>query len=295
MMAIKSRAVSLRPSVAPNPLPRERGATSLPSWRTPLGYSCGIACLLAVLVTGPLGSTASALPVVSFDTITIDTGTIPGYIWGVSNTTPIFVTATFNVASGTGGIPLTWGLDANFAWAMSGTTWSGGVAPSSSLQTTGSITATTPGFLFAPIIPLNATVVSNTATITEDASVNIGDTQFGAQDVTLASNTSSTIATIQMQIAPDVRYGTYTFTFDDNPAIYGFSSNNPPNFDPIPYTNGGGVITVVPEPATVGVLAGMAVAGAGYTALRWRRRRHHGGLLADGDESQPEGEAAQGV
>ena len=295
MMAIKSRAVSLRPSVAPNPLPTERGATSLPSWRTPLGYCCGIACLLAVLVTGPLGSTASALPVVSFQNITIDTGTIPGYFWGVSNTTPIFVTATFNVASGTGGIPLTWGLDANFAWAMSGTTWSGGVAPSSSLQTTGSITATTSGFLFAPISPLNATVVSNTATLTEDANINIGDTQFGAQDVTLASNTSSTIATVQLRIAPDVRYGTYTFTFDDNPAIYGFSTNVPPDFDPIPYTNGGGLITVVPEPATAGVLAGMAVAGAGYIALRWRRRRHNGGLLADGDESQPEGEAARAV
>jgi hypothetical protein len=250
---------------------------------------------LAVLVTGPLGSTASALPVVSFENITIDTGTIPGYIWGVSNTTPIFVTATFNVASGTGGIPLTWGLDANFAWSMSGTTWSGGPAPSSSLQTTGSIRATTPGFLFAPISPLNATVVSNTATLTEDANVNIGDTQFGAQDVTLASNTSSTIATVQLRIAPDVRYGTYTFTFDDNPALYGFSTNNPPDFDPIPYTNGGGLITVVPEPATAGVLAGMAVAGAGYIALRWRRRRHNGGLLADGDESQPEGEAARGV
>ena len=295
MMAIKSRAVSLRPSVAPNPLPTERGATSLPSWRTPLGYCCGIACLLAVLVTGPLGSTASALPVVSFQNITIDTGTIPGYVWGVSNTTPIFVTATFNVASGTGGIPLTWGLDANFAWAMSGTTWSGGVAPSSSLQTTGLITATTSGFLFGPISPLNATVVSNTATLTEDANVNIGDTQFGAQDVTLASNTSSTIATVQLRIAPDVRYGTYTFTFDDNPAIYGFSTNVPPDFDPIPYTNGGGLITVVPEPATAGVLAGMAVAGVGYIALRWRRRRHNGGLLADGDESQPEGEAARGV
>ena len=295
MTTIKSRAVSLRPSVAPNPLPTEHGATSVPSWRTPLGYCCGIACLLAVLVTGPLGSTASALPVVSFQNITIDTGTIPGYVWGVSNTTPIFVTATFNVASGTGGIPLTWGLDANFAWAMSGTTWSGGVAPSSSLQTTGSITATTSGFLFAPISPLNATVVSNTATLTEDANINIGDTQFGAQDVTLASNTSSTIATVQLRIAPDVRYGTYTFTFDDNPAIYGFSTNVPPDFDPIPYTNGGGLITVVPEPATAGVLAGMAVAGAGYIALRWRRRRHNGGLLADGDESQPEGEAARGV
>ena len=295
MTTIKSRAVSLRPSVAPNPLPTERGATSLPSWRAPLGYCCGIACLLAVLVTGPLGSTASALPVVSFQNITIDTGTIPGYVWGVSNTTPIFVTATFNVASGTGGIPLTWGLDANFAWAMSGTTWSGGVAPSSSLQTTGSIRATTPGFLFAPISPLNATVVSNTATLTEDANVNIGDTQFGAQDVTLASNTSSTIATVQLRIAPDVRYGTYTFTFDDDPAIYGFSTNVPPDFDPIPYTNGGGLITVVPEPATAGVLAGMAVAGAGYIALRWRRRRRDRGLLADGDESKPEGEAARGV
>ena len=295
MTTIKSRAVSLRPSVAPNPRRPEHGATSVPSWRTPLGYCCGIACLLAVLVTGPLGSTASALPVVSFENITIDTGTIPGYIWGVSNTTPIFVTATFNVASGTGGIPLTWGLDANFAWAMSGTTWSGGVAPSSSLQTTGSITATTSGFLFAPISPLNATVVSNTATLTEDANVNIGDTQFGAQDVTLASNTSSTIATVQLRIAPDVRYGTYTFTFDDNPAIYGFSTNVPPDFDPIPYTNGGGLITVVPEPATAGVLAGMAVAGAGYIALRWRRRRRDRGLLADGDESQPEGEAARAV
>ena len=295
MTTIKSRAVSLRPSAAPNPRRPEHGATSVPSWRTPLGYCCGIACLLAVLVTGPLGSTASALPVVSFQNITIDTGTIPGYFWGVSNTTPIFVTATFNVASGTGGIPLTWGLDANFAWAMSGTTWSGGVAPSSSLQTTGSITATTSGFLFAPISPLNATVVSNTATLTEDANVNIGDTQFGAQDVTLASNTSSTIATVQLRIAPDVRYGTYTFTFDDNPAIYGFSTNVPPDFDPIPYTNGGGLITVVPEPATAGVLAGMAVAGVGYIALRWRRRRHNGGLLADGDESQPEGEAARGV
>ena len=275
MTTIKSRAVSLRPSVAPNPLPTEHGATSVPSWRTPLGYCCGIACLLAVLVTGPLGSTASALPVVSFQNITIDTGTIPGYVWGVSNTTPIFVTATFNVASGTGGIPLTWGLDANFAWAMSGTTWSGGVAPSSSLQTTGLITATTSGFLFAPISPLNATVVSNTATLTEDANVNIGDTQ--------------------LRIAPDVRYGTYTFTFDDNPAIYGFSTNVPPDFDPIPYTNGGGLITVVPEPATAGVLAGMAVAGAGYIALRWRRRRRDRGLLADGDESKPEGEAARGV
>ena len=295
MTTIKSRAVSLRPSAAPNPRRPEHGATSVPSWRTPLGYCCGIACLLAVLVTGPLGSTASALPVVSFQNITIDTGTIPGYFWGVSNTTPIFVTATFNVASGTGGIPLTWGLDANFAWAMSGTTWSGGVAPSSSLQTTGSIRATTPGFLFAPISPLNATVVSNTATLTEDANVNIGDTQFGAQDVTLASNTSSTIATVQLRIAPDVRYGTYTFTFDDNPAIYGFSTNVPPDFDPIPYTNGGGLITVVPEPATAGVLAGMAVAGAGYIALRWRRRRRDRGLLADGDESQPEGEAARAV
>jgi hypothetical protein len=295
MTTIESCAVSLRPSVAPNPPRPEHGATSVPSWRTPLGYCCGIACLLAVLVTGPLGSTASALPVVSFQNITIDTGTIPGYVWGVSNTTPIFVTATFNVASGTGGIPLTWGLDANFAWSMSGTTWSGGVAPSSSLQTTGSITATTLGYLFQPISPLNATVVSNTATLTEDANVNIGDTQFGAQDVTLAPNTSSTIATIQMQIAPDVRYGTYSFTFDANPAVYGFSSNNPPDFDPIPYTNGGGLITVVPEPATAGVLAGMAVAGAGYTALRWRRQRRDRGLLADGDESQPEGEAARGV
>jgi hypothetical protein len=294
MMAIKSRAVSLRPSVGPNPLPTERGATSLPSWRTPLGYCCGIACLLAVLVTGPLGSTASALPVVSFDTITIDTGTIPGYIWGVSNTTPIFVTATFNVASGTGGIPLTWGLDANFAWAMSGTTWSGGPAPSSSLQTTGSITATTLGYLFEPVKPLNATVVSNTVTLTEDANVNVGSTSFS--DVTLAPNTSSTIATIQLRIAPDVRYGTYTFTFDDNPALgYGFSTNNPPDFDPIPYTNGGGVITVVPEPATVGVLAGMAVAGAGYTALRWRRRRRDRGLPVDGNAIHPEGEAARGV
>ena len=295
MTTIKSRAVSLRPSVAPNPLPTERGATSLPSWRTPLGYCCGIACLLAVLVTGPLGSTASALPVVSFQNITIDTGTIPGYVWGVSNTTPIFVTATFNVASGTGGIPLTWGVDANFAWAMSGTTWSGGPAPSSSLQTTGSITATSLGYLFAPISPLNATVVSNTVTLTEDANVNIGDTQFGNQTVTLASNTSSTIATIQLQIAPDVRYGTYTFTFDDNPAIYGFSTKFPPDFEPIPYTNGGGLITIVPEPATAGVLAGMAVAGAGYIALRWRRRRHNGGLLADDNTIQPEGEAARGV
>jgi hypothetical protein len=137
-------------------------------------------------------------------------------------------------------------------------------------------------------------VVSNTATLTEDANVNIGDTQFGAQDVTLASNTSSTIATVQFQIAPNVRYGTYTFTFDDNPAVYGFASNNPPDFEPIPYTNGGGLITVVPEPATAAVLAGMAVAGAGYTALRWLRRRQTGGPLADGDESQPEGEAARG-
>lgn len=295
MMAIKSRAVSLPLSAAPNPPRADRRATSLPSWRTPLGYCWGIACLLAVLVTGPLGSTASALPVVSFQNITIDTGTIPGYVWGVSNTTPIFVTATFNVASGTGGIPLTWGLDASFAWAMSGTTWSGGVAPSSSLQTTGSIRATTPGYLFSPISPLNATVVSNTATITEDANVNIGDTQFGAQDVTLASNTSSTIATVQLRIAPDVRYGTYSFTFDDSPAIYGFSSNNPPDFDAIPYTNGGGLITVVPEPATVGVLAGMAVAGAGYTALRWRRRRRDRGLPVDGNAIHPEGEAARGA
>jgi hypothetical protein len=295
MMANTSRGVIAGTSVAPNSLPPGCLSPPSPRWWAPVGWCCGIACLLAVLLTGPLGSTASALPVVSFQNITIDTGTIPGYVWGVSNTTPIFVTATFNVASGTGGIPLTWGLDANFAWSMSGTTWSGGVAPSSSLQTTGSITATTPGYLFQPISPLNATVVSNTATLTEDANVNIGDTQFGAQDVTLASNTSSTIATVQFQIAPNVRYGTYTFTFDDNPAVYGFASNNPPDFEPIPYTNGGGLITVVPEPATAGVLAGMAVAGAGYTALRWRRRRRDRGLLADGDESQPEGEAARGV
>jgi hypothetical protein len=295
MMANTSRGVIAGTSVAPNSLPHGCLSPPSPRWWAPVGWCCGIACLLAVLLTGPLGSTASALPVVSFQNITIDTGTIPGYVWGVSNTTPIFVTATFNVASGTGGIPLTWGLDANFAWSMSGTTWSGGVAPSSSLQTTGSITATTPGYLFQPISPLNATVVSNTATLTEDANVNIGDTQFGAQDVTLASNTSSTIATVQFQIAPNVRYGTYTFTFDDNPAVYGFASNNPPDFEPIPYTNGGGLITVVPEPATAGVLAGMAVAGAGYTALRWRRRRRDRGLLADGDESQPEGEAARGV
>ena len=283
MMANTSRGVIAGTSVAPNSLPPGCLSPPSPRWWAPVGWCCGIACLLAVLLTGPLGSTASALPVVSFQNITIDTGTIPGYVWGVSNTTPIFVTATFNVASGTGGIPLTWGLDANFAWSMSGTTWSGGVAPSSSLQTTGSITATTPGYLFQPISPLNATVVSNTATLTEDANVNIGDTQFGAQDVTLASNTSSTIATVQFQIAPNVRYGTYTFTFDDNPAVYGFASNNPPDFEPIPYTNGGGLITVVPEPATAGVLAGMAVAGAGYTALRWRRRRRDRGLLADGD------------
>ena len=295
MMVIKNRTLPLPAATAGNSLPPERLFPVTTLWRAPLGWCCGIACLLAVLVTGPLGSTASALPVVSFENITIDTGTIPGYVWGVSNTTPIFVTATFNVASGTGGIPLTWGLDANFAWTMSGTTWSGGPAPSSSLQTTGSITATTPGFLFAPISPLNATVVSNTATLTEDANVNIGDTQFGAQDVTLASNTSSTIATVQFRIAPDVRYGTYTFTFDDNPAIYGFATNNPPDFEPIPYTNGGGLITVVPEPATVGVLAGMAVAGAGYTALRGRRRRRDRGLPADDITIPPEGEAARGV
>jgi hypothetical protein len=294
MMAIKIRSRPLRSATERSSLPVERFSVATALWLAPVAWCCGIACLLAVLVSGPLGSTASALPVVSFDNITIDTGTIPGYVWGVSNTTPILVMATLNVASGTGGIPQTWGLDANFAWSMSGTTWSGGVAPSSSLQTTGSIRATTPGYLFAPISPLNATVVSNTATLTEDANVNIGDTQFGAQDVTLASNTSATIATVQFRIAPDVRYGTYTVTFDDNPAIYGFATNNAPDFEPIPYTNGGGLITVVPEPATAAVLAGMAVAGAGYTALRWLRRRQTGGPLADGDESQPEGEAARG-
>jgi hypothetical protein len=293
MMANTSRGVIAGTSVAPNSLPPGCLSPPSPRWWAPVGWCCGIACLLAVLLTGPLGSTASALPVVSFNNITIDSGTIPGYVWGVSNTTPILVTATFNVASGTGGIPQTWGVDANFAWSMSGTTWSGGVAPNSSLQTTGSINAITTGFLFEPVKPLNATVVSNTATLTEDANVNVGSTSFS--DVTLAPNTSSTIATIELRIAPDVRYGTYTFTFDDNPALYGFSTNNAPDFDPIPYLSGGGIITLVPEPATVALLAGTAVAGAGYTALRWRRRRRDRGLPADGDASHPQGEAARGI
>ena len=296
MMAIKSRAVSLRPSVAPNPLPTERGATSLPSWRTPLGYCCGIACLLAVLLTGPLGPSASASTVVQFDDITIDTGTIPGYIPGV---TAVPLVATLRVTQ-SGSSFNTEGFTTQFSWSSSGLLWSGSTLTNEYLTTSGTTAVfnkvAEPGFLFQPVAPTGALVTPsaplNTNTRTFDINSNIAGPNTPAFSVPLVS---STMATIGFTINPDVRSGQFVFTFLSNTTQFGFTEADSGDFDIIPFTNGGGLITVVPEPATAGVLAGMAVAGAGYIALRWRRRRHDRGLLADDNTIHPEGEAARGV
>lgn len=295
MMAIKSRAVALRPSVDPNALAPDRLSPPANRWRAPVVWCCGIACLLAVLLTGPLGPSASASTVVQFDDITIDTGTIPGYIPGV---TAVPLVATLRVTQ-SGSSFNTEGFSTQFSWSSSGLLWSGSTLANEYLTTSGTTAVfnkvAEPGFLFQPVAPTGALVTPsaplNTNTRTFDINSNVAGPNTPAYSVPLVS---STMATIGFTINPDVRSGQFVFTFLSNTTQFGFTEADSGDFDVIPFTNGGGMITVVPEPAAAAMLVSMAVAGAGYTALRWRRRRRDGGLPDDGHASHAEGEAARG-
>jgi hypothetical protein len=215
--------------------------------------SCGVAMLHTPLV---------ATPLVSFPTYTSPTE--------MDGTNPQLITLTLST-SGTDSFD-TLAFDTVLNWTVTGTTWSGNpITPD--LLTLSNFSVLANGDLFAPLnapTPLTATVTNNSSTSVGQANFIIlsnGDINTGVPYQT------SPIGTVDFTVDADVRTATFSLAFSSNPNFSFFTE--PTTFDPVPFANGGGSISVVPEPASLVGAVGLSVMGGtlAASALRMRRRR----------------------
>lgn len=205
-------------------------------------------------------SSLVATPVVSFPTYTSPTemdGTNPQVITLTMSTTG---TDSFN----------TEGMSGRFTWTASGSTWSGNpIAPS--MLTISNINVSSVGDLFQPLTPVPTLVAQPPnganfdilpASILPTPGVPYGD---------------SAIGTIDFTVGADVRSATFTISFTENPSFSFFNDVSNPSTG-VPFSNGGGSITVVPEPMGFGNTAGLAALSTllGTSAWRLKRRRAAG-------------------
>ena len=217
---------------------------------------CGVATLHMPLVAEPL---------VSFPTYTSPTE--------MDGTNPQVITLTLST-SGTDSFN-TLAFDTVLNWTVTGTTWSGNpITPD--LLTLSNFSVLANGDLFAPLnspTPLTVTVTNNSSTSVGQANLVIlsnGDIN------TSVPYQTSPIGTVDFTVDADVRIATFALAFSSNPNFSFFTE--PTTFDPVPFDNGGGSVSVVPEPASLATTAGLAAAGGtlAMSALRVRRRQAAG-------------------
>ncbi len=216
---------------------------------------CGVATLYAPSVAAPLVS----LPAYTSPT-------------EMDGTNPQVFTLTMST-SGTDSFN-TLAFDAVLNWTVTGTTWSGNpITPD--LLSVSNFVATNAGDLY---LPLNTPAL--TVTVTDNSSASVGQGNFiilSNGDInTGVPYQTSPIGTVDFTVDADVRIATFALAFSSNPNFSFFTE--PTTFDPVPFDNGGGSITVVPEPASLATTAGLAAAGGtlAMSALRVRRRQAAG-------------------
>ena len=221
--------------------------------------ACGAAAMNAPLV---------ATPVVSFPAYTSPTE--------MDGTNSQLITLTMSTASAPSTTDTfnTLAFDAVLNWTVSGTTWSGNpITPDLLALSTWVVTGV--GDLYTPLntpSALSATVVNNSTPSAGEANFVIlsnGDLNVGVPYQT------SSIGTVNFTVAADVRAATFSLGFSSNPNFSFFTE--PTTFTDVPFLNGGGSITVVPEPAGFVTLAALMAGSGGLAFSAWRTRRRAAG------------------
>lgn len=218
--------------------------------------SCGAALTQSSLV---------ATPVVSFPTYTSPTE--------MDGTNPQVITLTMST-TGTDSFS-TLAFDAVLNWTVTGTTWSGNpITPD--LVTLSNFDFTAVGDLYQPLNSPSAL----SGNVTDNSSPSVGQAQFfilsnGDINVGVPYQTSP-IGTVDFTVDADVRAATFTLAFSSNPNFSFFTEATTVNG--IPFSDGGGSVTVVPEPMGLGSAAGLAALSTllGTSAWRLKRRRAAG-------------------
>jgi len=221
--------------------------------------ACGAAAINAPLV---------ATPVVSFPAYTSPTEMDGTNSQVITLTMSTSGTDTFNTLA----------FDAVLNWTVSGTTWSGNpITPDLLALSTWVVTGVSD--LYTPIntpSALTATVVNNSTPSAGEANFVIlsnGDLNVGVPYQT------SSIGTVNFTVAADIRAATFSFAFSSNPNFSYFTE--PTTFNGVPFSNGGGSITVVPEPAGFVTLAALMAGSGGLAFSAWRTRRRQAAPRSD--------------
>lgn len=208
---------------------------------------------------GGFGTAAIHAPLVAATVVSFPAYTSPTEMDGTNSqvitlTMSTSGTDTFNTLA----------FDAVLNWTVSGITWSGNpITPDLLSLSTWVVTGVND--LYKPLntpSALSATVVNNSTPSAGEANFVIlsnGDLNVGVPYQT------SSIGTVNFTVAADVRAATFSLGFSSNPNFSLFTE--PTTFTGVPFSNGGGSITVVPEPAAV------ALGCYALAASVWRRRR----------------------
>ena len=221
------------------------------------------------LLLGACGAAAINAPLVATPLVSMPTYTSPTEMDG---TNPQVITLTMST-SGTDTFN-TLAFDAVLNWTVSGTTWSGNpITPD--LLSPSNWVVTGVGDLYTPLNTPSAL----TATIADNSSPTVGQGNFtilsnGDVNIGVPYQTSS-IGTVDFTVNADVRAATFSFAFSSNPNFSFFTE--PTTFNGIPFSNGGGSITVVPEPAGFVTLAALTAGSGGLAFSAWRTRRRAAG------------------
>lgn len=135
----------------------------------------------------------------------------------------------------------------------------------------GAMSVNAPGFLYydgsgTPLPDMNVTDLN--ATYQRYVAVAADENYYPTLS---GSFTDITIMTVRFGVSPDIKFATFDFSLNGNGPNYGFVNDQ---FGTIGFTNGGGTISVVPEPETgsiaVVTFGGLVLVGG---LRRWLSRR----------------------